>query len=158
MDRIRSLLIALLVGGGISTLVAESSNDAYQTAYLLKIRVPGIPWQISAFSIYEPDGPLKEIDYVPSLNFPRFSTGVEAEVGYGHWSQEANGVFVVNYKTQLPKGQVREVHASLSASGNELTGSATVKLINQDGSVEETRNVTVTGVRASKRLVAKPST
>jgi hypothetical protein len=82
MDRIRSLLIALLVCGGISTLVAESSNDAYQTAYLLKI----------------------------------------------------------------------------SASGNELTGSATVKLINQDGSVAETRNVTLTGVRASKRLVAKPST
>ena len=160
MERIRSLLNALVLCGGISSLVAESSNDAYQAAYLLKIRVPGIPWQISALSIYEPDGTLKEIDYVPSLNFPRFGTGVEAEVGYGHWSQEANGVFAVNYKTQLPKGQIREVHAltTLSASGNELTGTATVKLINQDGSVAETRNVTVTGVRASKRLVAKPST
>lgn len=106
-------------------------------------------WRISALSICEPDGALKEIDYVPSLNFSRFGTGVEAEVGYGHWSQEASGSFVINYKTQLPNGQVGEVHAltTLSESGNELTGTATVKLINQDGSVAETRNVTVTGVR-----------
>lgn len=80
MHRIKSLLFAFVACGGISTLVAETSNDAYRAAYLLKIRVPGIPWRISAFAIYEPDGALKEIDYVPSLNFSRFSTGVEAEV------------------------------------------------------------------------------
>ena len=160
MHRIKSLLFALVACGGISTLLGETSNDAYQAAYLLKIRVPGLPWRISALSIYEPDGDLKEIDYVPRLNFSRFGTGVEAEVGYGHWSQEACGSFVINYKTQLPNGQVREVHAltTLSESGNELTGTATVKLINQDGSVAETRSVTLTGVRAPKREIAKPST
>jgi hypothetical protein len=111
---------------------------------------------MTASSTYEPDGTLKEIDYLPARNF----LGIEGQAGHGHWSRTPSGQFVIDYKTQLPNGQIRQVHAltTVSASGNELTGTATVKLINQDGSVAETRNVTVTGVRASKKLVAKPST
>ena len=154
--KIKSRLIALAVSAGIPfTLVAQSPNDAYQNAYALKISVPGVPWPISALSIYEPDGTLKEIDYLPTRNL----LGIEGQVGYGHWSRTASGQFVVDYKTELSNGQVRQVHAltTLSASGDELTGTATVKLLNQDGSVVDSKNVTVTGGRAPSRLVAKRS-
>ena len=155
--KIKSRLIALAVSVGIPvTLVAQSPNEIYRGEYLLKISVPGVPWAMTASSTYEPDGTLKEIDYLPARNF----LGIEGQAGHGHWSRTPSGQFVIDYKTQLPNGQIRQVHAltTVSASGNELTGTATVKLINQDGSVAETRNVTVTGVRASKKLVAKPST
>ena len=153
----KSRLIALALSVGIPvTLVAQSPNEIYRGEYLLKISVPGVPWAMTASSTYEPDGTLKEIDYLPARNF----LGIEGQAGHGHWSRTPSGQFVIDYKTQLPNGQIRQVHAltTVSASGNELTGTATVKLINQDGSVAETRNVTVTGVRASKKLVAKPST
>jgi hypothetical protein len=155
--KIKSRLIALAVSVGIPvTLVAQSPNEIYRGKYLLKISVPGVSWAMTASSTYEPDGTLKEIDYLPARNF----LGIEGQAGHGHWSRTPSGQFVIDYKTQLPNGQIRQVHAltTVSASGNELTGTATVKLINQDGSVAETRNVTVTGVRASKKLVAKPST
>jgi hypothetical protein len=69
-----------------------------------------------------------------------------------------SGQFVIDYKTQLPNGQIRQVHAftTVSASGNELTGTATVKLLNRAGSVVDTKRVTVTGQRITSRLAAKP--
>lgn len=154
--KIKTRLIAIAVSAAIPlTLVAQSPSDSYQNAYQLKISVPGVPWPITAVSIYEPDGTLKEIDYLPTGNF----LGVEGQVGHGHWSRTASGQFVINYKTEWPNGQVREVHAltTLSASGNELTGTATVTLLNQNGSVADTKNVTVTGERAPSRLIAKRS-
>jgi hypothetical protein len=69
--KIKSRLIALAVSAGIPvTLVAQSPNDIYQGEYLLKISVPGVPWSITASSTYEPDGTLKEIDYLPSPQLP----------------------------------------------------------------------------------------
>jgi hypothetical protein len=129
-----------------ATLLAQPPTGTYQGAYLLKISVPGVPWPISAFSMYEADGSLKEIDYLPNRNL----LGIEAEVGYGHWFQKANGQFAVNYKTELPDGHVRQVNAltTLSAFGNELTGTATVKLLNRDGTVVDSKTVKVTGQRA----------
>jgi hypothetical protein len=93
---------------------------------------------------------LKEIDYLPARNF----LGIEAEAGHGHWSRTPSGQFVINYETKLPEGQVRQVHAltTLSASGNELTGLATVKLLDKNRSVVDTENVTVTGQRATSGL------
>jgi hypothetical protein len=153
--KIQTRLFALAMCAGFpATLVAQPPNDSYQGAYLLKISVPGIPWPLSAFSMYEPDGTLKEIDYLPTRNF----LGIEAEVGYGHWSRKPNGQFVVIYKTKLPNGQVRQVNAltSLSTSGNQLSGSATVNLLNQDGTVVDSKAVTVTGQRAPNGLATKP--
>ena len=133
--KIKSRLIALAVSAGIPvTLVAQSPNEIYRGEYLLKISVPGVPWAITASSTYEPDGTLKEIDYLPAGNF----FGIEGQAGHGHWSRTASGQFLIDYKTELPNGQVRAL-TTVSASGNELTGTATVKLINQDGSVAETR-------------------
>jgi hypothetical protein len=152
--KIKSRLIALAVSAGIpATLVAQSPNDIYQGEYLLKISVPGVPWSITASSTYEPDGTLKEIDYLPARNF----LGIERQAGYGHWSRMATGQFVIDYKTELPNGQVRQVNAltTVSESGNELTGTATVKLLNKAGSVVDTKNVTVTGQRITSRLAAK---
>lgn len=153
--KIKSTLIALAVSAGIPvTLVAQSPNDIYRGEYLLKISVPGVPWAITASARYEPGGTLKEIDYLPGRNF----LGVEGEAGYGHWFRTPAGQFVINYETKLPNGQVRQVHAltTLSASGNELTGMATVKLLNQNGSIVDTKNVRVTGQRATSRLATKP--
>jgi hypothetical protein len=144
--KIQTKLLAFVICAVLpATLVGQPPNDTYQGAYLLRISVPGVLWPISAFSIYEADGSLKEIDYLPTRNL----LGIEAEVGYGRWFQ-ANGQFVVNYKTELPDGQVREVNAltTLSASGNELTGTATVKLLNRDGTVVDRKTVKVTGQRA----------
>jgi len=64
---------------------------------------------------------------LPARNF----LGIEGQAGYGHWSRTASGQFVIDYKTESPNGQVRQVHAltTVSGSGNELTGTATVKLI-----------------------------
>jgi len=137
------------------TLVTQASDESNQDAYQLKISVPGIPWPITAVAIYESDGTLKEIDYLPTSNF----LGVQGQVGHGHWSRTTSGQFLINYKTELSNGQVRQVHAltTLSASGNTLTGTATVTLLNQDGSVADTKNVTVTGERTSSRLAAKRS-
>jgi hypothetical protein len=116
--------------------------------------VPGVPWPVTASSTYEPDGKLKEMDYLPAGNF----LGIEGQAGYGHWSRTPSGQFVINYKTKLPNGQIRQVHAltTLSASGNELTGTATVKLLDKNGSVVDTKNVAVTGQRAASRLATKP--
>jgi hypothetical protein len=152
--KIKSRLIALAVSAGIPvTLIAQSPNDIYQGEYLLKISVPGVPWSITASSTYEPDGTLKEIDYLPARNF----LGIERQTGYGHWSRTATGQFVIDYKTELPDGQVRQVHSLtiVSESGNELTGTATVTLLNKAGSVVDTKNVTVTGLRVTSRLAAK---
>jgi hypothetical protein len=152
--KIQTRLLALVICAVLpATLVAEPPTDTYQGVYLLKISVPGVPWPISAFSMYEADGNLKEIDYLPNRNL----LGIEAEVGYGHWFQKANGQFVVNYKTKLPNGQVRQVNAltTLSASGNELTGTATVKLLNRDGTVVDSKTVKVTGQRAPKSSATK---
>ena len=115
--------------------------------------MPGVPWSITASSTYEPDGTLKEIDYLPARNF----LGIERQAGYGHWSRMTTGQFVIDYKTELPNGQVRQVHAltTVSESGNELTGTATVNLLNKAGSVVDTKNVTVTGQRITSRLAAK---
>jgi hypothetical protein len=154
--KMKTRLIAIAVSAAIPlTLVAQAPDDSNQNAYQLKISVPGIPWPITAVSIYEPDGTLKEIDYLPTGNF----LGVEGQVGHGHWSRTASGQFLINYKSELSNGQVRQVHAlaTLSASGNTLTGTATVTLLNQDGSVADTKNVTLTGERASSRLAAKRS-
>ena len=109
---------------------------------------------MTASSTYEPDGTLKEIDYLPARNF----LGIEGQAGHGHWSRTPSGQFVIDYKTQLPNGQIRQVHAltTVSASGNELTGTATVKLLNRAGSVVDTKRVTVTGQRITSRLAAKP--
>jgi hypothetical protein len=153
--KITSRLIALAVSAGIPvTLVAQSPNETYRGEYLLKISVPGVPWAITASSTYEPDGTLKEIDYLPAGNF----LGIEGQAGHGHWSRTASGQFLIDYKTELPNGQVRQVRAltTVSASGNELTGTATVKLLNKAGSVVDTKRVTVSGQRVTSRLAAKP--
>jgi hypothetical protein len=153
--KIKSRLIALAVSTGFPvTLIAESPNDLYRGEYLLKISVPGVPWPVTASSTYEPDGTLKEIDYLPAGNF----LGIERQAGYGHWSRTPSGQFVINYKTKLPNGQIRQVDAltTLSASGNELTGTATVRLLDKNGSVVDTKNVAVTGQRAASRLATKP--
>jgi hypothetical protein len=153
--KIKSRLIALAVSAGIPvTLVAQSPNEIYRGEYLLKIWAPGVPWAITASSTYEPDGTLKEIDYLPARNF----LGIEGQAGYGHWSRTASGQFVIDYKTELPNGQVRQVHAliAVSAFGNELTGTATVKLLNKSRSVVDTKTVTVTGRRITSTLAAKP--
>ena len=153
--KIKSGLVLLAVLAGIPvSLVAESPKDIYRGEYLLKISVPGVPWPITASSTYEPDGTLKEIDYLPARNF----LGIKGQAGYGHWSRTASGQFVIDYKTELPNGQVRQVRAltTVSESGNELTGTATVKLLNKAGSVVDTKNVTVTGQRVTSRLAAKP--
>ena len=157
MDRpvkIQTKLLALVICAVLpATLVAQASNDTHQGAYLLKISVPGVPWPISGVSMYESDGSLKEIDYVPTRNF----FGIEAEVGYGHWFQKANGQLVTNYKTELPNGQVRQVNAfiTLSPSGNELSGTAIVKLLNRDGTFVDSKTVKVTGQRAPNRGATK---
>src|ERR1700757_2155636 len=108
--KIKRRLIALAVSAGIPvTLVAQSPNDIYQGEYLLKISVPGVPWSITASSSYNPDGALKESDCFPARN----CLGIERQAGYGHWSRTATGQFVIDYKTELPNGQVRQ--------GNPLT-------------------------------------
>jgi hypothetical protein len=153
--KIKSRLIALAVSAGIPvTLIAQSPNEIYRGEYLLKVSVPGVPWAMTASSTYEPDGTLKEIDYLPARNF----LGIEGQAGHGHWSRTPSGQFVIDYKTQLPDGQIRQVHAltTVSASDNELTGTATVKLLNRAGSVVDTKRVTVTGQRVTSRLAAKP--
>jgi hypothetical protein len=149
----RSIALAVSVAFPVA-LVAQSPNDIYGGEYLLKISVPGVPWPITASSTYEADGTLKEIDYLPAGNFLR----VEGQAGYGNWSRTPSGQFVINYKTKLPTGQIRQVHAltTLSASGDELTGTATVKLLDKNGSVIDTKNVAVTGQRATSRLATKP--
>ena|ERR1700748_3491942 len=153
--KIKSRSIALAVSVAFPvTLLAQSPNDIYGGEYLLKISVPGVPWPITASSTYEADGTLREVDYLPAPNF----LGVEGQAGYGHWSRTPSGQFVINYKTKLPNGQIRQVRAlaMLSASGDELTGTATIKLVDKNGSVIDTKNVAVTGQRATSRLAAKP--
>jgi hypothetical protein len=149
----RSIAVAVSVAFPV-TLLAQSPNDIYGGEYLLKISVPGVPWPITAYSTYEADGTLREVDYLPAPNF----LGVEGQAGYGHWSRTPSGQFVINYKTKLPNGQIRQVRAlaMLSASGDELTGTATIKLVDKNGSVIDTKNVAVTGQRATSRLAAKP--
>lgn len=146
--KIKSGLVLLAVLAGIPvSVVAESPKDIYRGEYLLKISVPGVPWPITASSTYEADGTLKEIDYFPVGKF----FGIEGQAGYGHWSRTPSGQFAINYKTKLPNGQMRQVQAltTLSASGDELTGMATVKLLDKNGSVIDTKNVAVTGRRAT---------
>lgn len=153
--KIKSRSIALAVSVAFPvTLLAQSPNDIYGGEYLLKISVPGVPWPITASSSYEADGTLREVDYLPAPNF----LGVEGQAGYGHWSRTPSGQFVINYKTKLPNGQIRQVRAlaMLSASGDELTGTATIKLVDKNGSVIDTKNVAVAGQRATSRLAAKP--
>lgn len=153
--RSKSIALALVCAGIPATLVAQPRE--FEGAYLLKIEIPGVPFKISAFSMCTPDGRLKEIDYEPTVNFFGFG-GLRSTTGFGHWYKNPNGQFVISYTTQLPNGQLRKVDGitTLSASGNEVTGSATVTLVNQDGSVLDSSNVTVTGEKAQSRLAAKP--
>ena len=144
--KIQTRLFALVICAVLpATLVAQPQNDIYQGAFLLKISVPGAPWPIPAFWKYESDGSLKEIDYLPNQNV----FGIEGEVGNGHWLKEANGQLVTDYRVELPDGQVRQVNAlsTLSPSGNELTGAATVRLLNRRGALVDSKTVKMTGQR-----------
>jgi hypothetical protein len=87
---------------------------------------------------------------LPSRNL----LGVEGQAGHVHWSRTTREQFVIDYKTGLPNGQVHAL-TTVSASGNELTGTATVKLLNKDGLVLATENVTVTGHKATSRLATQ---
>jgi hypothetical protein len=101
--------------------------------------------------VFKADGTLKEIDYVPTLG------GIRSEEGLGRWRPNANGGYVISYKTELPNGQVRQVEGltTLSPSGDKLAGTAIVKWLNREGAVVNTTKVKLVGDRAQSRLAAK---
>jgi hypothetical protein len=150
--KIKSKFIAFALGSTLipATLVAQPPQD-FPGAYALTIKVIGLPFSISAFSICEPSGELKQNDYVPS----RFG-GMQSELGKGRWSKTANGGIVISYNTELPNGQVRHVNGIATLSGTKLTGTATVKLMNHDGSVVDSHEATVEGEKIQSRLAAQP--
>jgi hypothetical protein len=150
--RIRNKLAALAVCAGIPvTLVAQPPKESFDGAYRITITVPGVLLPISAFSMFNADGTLKEIDYVPTLG------GIRSEKGLGRWSRNANGAYAISYKTELPNGQVRQVDGltTLSPSGDKLAGTAIVKWLNREGAVVDTTNVKLVGDRAQSTVAGK---
>jgi len=150
--KIKNKLVALAVCAGIPvTLVAQPQEESFDGAYRITIAVPGVPFPISAISMFKADGTLKEIDYVPTLG------GIRSEEGLGSWRRNADGGYAISYKTELPNGQVRHVDGltTLSASGDKLAGTAIVKWLNPEGAVVKTTNVKLVGDKAQSGLVAK---
>jgi hypothetical protein len=134
-----------------SALVAQPPKEDFPGAYALTINVVGLPFSISVFSICERSGKMKQNEYVPS----RFG-GMQSELGEGRWSKTANGGIKISCNTELSNGQVRHVDGIATLSGTKLTGTATVKLTNRDGSVVDSREATVEGEKIESRLAAQP--
>jgi hypothetical protein len=146
--KITNKLIALaIVCAGIPATVLAKSQDTLAGIYLVSISVDGLRQQISALADCKESGALVEYDFVPPGKL---------EVGEGHWSRTAQG-FTINYTTPLENGEKRMVtgFVTRSAPANHLTGSGKVQVIKQDGTVVETRNVTVTAVESQSRFAAK---
>jgi len=157
--RMKSRLVGLAVMclGIPAAVVAQSRDEGFQGTYVLAISGPNMP-TISAVSQINRDGSLEEFDYEPVPS--KFGNGGKTQllVGHGSWSLSDKGHLMIEYKTELPNKGSQHVKgsATFSASRNELTGSATVKLLNQEGAVVYANDVTVTGQRASaSRLTAK---
>jgi hypothetical protein len=158
--KMKSRLIALAVVclGIPAAVVAQSRDRGLEGIYVLKITLHNMPGAISAVSICHGDGSLEEFDYqpVPSM----FGNGARTQLLFanGSWFKNANGQFVIKYKRGLPNNGSQQVEgiATLSASRNELTGSAKVEFLNQEGAVVYADNATVIGQRApTSRLTAK---
>jgi hypothetical protein len=158
--KIKSRLIGLAVVclGIPATVVAQSKDEGLEGTWLLKMSVHNMPGAISAVSICNRDGSLEHFDYQP---VPRiFGNGAETQlyVGSGSWARMGNGQFEIKFKSEVPNRGSQQVEgiATLSASRNEVTGSAKVEFLNQDGTVVYTEPVTVIGHRArTSRLTAK---
>jgi hypothetical protein len=152
--KLTNKLVALAVCAGVPvTLLAQPPKESFDGAYRITIIVPGVFFPISAISMFKADGTLKEIDYVPTLG------GIRSEEGLGSWRRKTDGGYAISYKTELPNGQVRQVDGltTLSASGDKLAGTATVKWMNREGTVLNTTNVKLLGDRAQSRLAASSS-
>jgi hypothetical protein len=158
--KMKSRLIALAVVclGIPAAVVAQSRDKGLEGTYVLKITLRKMHETISAVSICNRDNSFEEFDYqpVPSI----FGNGPKTQllVGTGSWSPQGDGRFVIRYKTGLPNNGSQQVEgiATLSASRNELTGSAKLELRDQAGTVVYTDDATVIGQRApTSRLTAK---
>jgi len=150
--KIKSRLIGLAVVclGIPATVVAQSKDEGLEGTWLLKMSVHNMPGTISAVSICNRDGSLEHFDYQP---VPRiFGNGAETQlyVGSGSWVRKGNGQFEIKFKSEVPNRGSQQVEgiATLSASRNEVTGSAKVEFLNQDGTVVYAEPVTVIGHRA----------
>jgi hypothetical protein len=142
------LALALACAGVPATVVGQPSS--LDGAYQLTITVQGMPSPISAFAICKggrDKGYVKEIACVPTRSFFGFGPGITLEKAEGRWYLMPSGEYAINTKTQLRNGLVRQMDGTATLTGDQLTGRATVKLLNQDGSVLETRKASVTGER-----------
>jgi hypothetical protein len=148
--------LAMIVGLIPATLVAQPPlKNSYSLAGIwnLKVTVPQMPSAIPAVSICSRDGSLTHIQ----------AAGNYLDIGYGKWVQTDNSAFRITFVTET-HGKAGEVKGSLrvqgtttlSRSNDELTGSAQVEFLNQDGKVVYSGTAKVEGnrVQPSSSLTA----
>jgi hypothetical protein len=146
-------LIALAVGCMWipATLMAQPQNkEGLAGTYTLEVKVPDMPWAISAFAICYPDGSMLQISNLPEPSFLGIGGGSHLYIGRGQWVPMGNHNFHVHFRTELGnKGsQLVDGIASLS-EGGKVTGSAKAEFQNEGGAVVYRTNVTVSGERFS---------
>jgi len=157
--KVKSRLIGLAVVclGIPAAVVAQSKDEGLEGTWLLKMSVHNMP-AISAVSICNRDGSLEHFDYQPVPRIFGNGAGSQLYVGSGSWVRMGNGQFEIKFKSAVPNKGSEQVEgiATLSASHNEVTGTAKVEFLNRDGTVVYAEPVTVIGHRApTSRLTAK---
>jgi hypothetical protein len=153
--KLKTTLIAFAAActGIPATLVAQPPD--LRGIWVLEISVPGMSQPVSAVSVCHKDRRFDEFDYV---RVPSFFGGVKNQIyhGIGLWAPEANGRFGINYKIELPNGGSQQVQGEAILSGDQLTGGAEVKFLNQAGKAVYNTRATVVGHRAPRSgLTAK---
>jgi hypothetical protein len=152
--KMKSRLIALAVVCLVipATVVAQSRNEHFPGTYVLMIQVHNMA--IPAVSICKEDGTFQEFDYQPVPSGGR----TQLLVAEGNWLSNGNRQFKIASKTALPNNGSQQVRGmvTLSASGNDLTGTANVELLNQDGTIAYSGPATVSGHKvATSKFTAR---
>jgi hypothetical protein len=147
----RRLFTLAVVWLGIpAAIMAQSRDERCVGAYVLSVVGPDMP-TISAVSLLDSGGQLKEIDYQPVQSF--FGNGAKTRfsIGEGTWHLSDRGELTIEYKTELPNKMSQRVNgtAIFAPSGSEFEGSATVTIVNQAGTAVYVGKVTVTGHKVS---------
>jgi hypothetical protein len=148
----RVIALAVMCAWIPGTLLAQPPHKSLEGAWDLRIKVEHMPGTISAFSICKPDGGLTHVQ----------AAGNHLVYGYGRWVPTGHSEFRLTFVTETnDKAGVRTGSQQVQGTGifrsdDEVTGTAAVQFLNQQGKVIYTGTAKVEGnrVHTSSRLTA----
>ena len=154
--KMKSKLIALAVGGmGIPTMLEAQAPPKKDLTgeWVLTVSVPHVPVPMSAVAICGRYGSLTHFGYQPVPG--GIGAGAQLDVvGSGKWKQTGYNTFSIKYLTKI-RNKAGEVNGSelvdgtVKVTGDEVTGTAETRFLNENRNLLFRTPATVTGKRVT---------